>query len=140
MERDRLAVLWRLRDAAVTEASRDLAAARAREEQARGQLADHQRLMQHEQSTTAGEDVATFVIWRSFAGQVRDRLQAELQAEEARVRRLQQVLLTRRTDAEAVAKAVERQRAEAGRIAAGKEQARMDEAASRATRFGTGQT
>lgn len=139
MARDPLAVLWRLRDAAVTEASRDLAVARTREAQAHGQLAEHDRLLRHEQSMTCGEDVAAFVVWRTFASQTRDRLQAELQAEEARVRRLQQVLLSRRTEAEAVAKAMERQRAEAGRIAAGKEQAHMDEAASRTGRFGAGQ-
>jgi flagellar biosynthesis chaperone FliJ len=53
---------------------------------------------------------------------------------------LQQILLSRRMDAEAVAKAVQRQREEAGRKAAGKEQAVMDEAASRAGRFIIGQT
>jgi flagellar biosynthesis chaperone FliJ len=51
------------------------------------------------------------------------------------VLRLQQILLSRRTDAEAVAKAVERQREEDRRIKAGKEQAMMDEAAGHAGRF-----
>jgi flagellar export protein FliJ len=134
MARDPLAVLWRLRDAAVTETSRDLVTARARELQELRQLNEYRQLIRHEQSLAACDDVAAFAAWLPHTRHIEDRLQANLQAEAARVGRLQQILLTRRTDAEAVAKAVQRQRAEAERVTAAKEQAIMDEAASRAGR------
>jgi hypothetical protein len=139
MARDPLAVLWRLRDAAVTEASRDLAAARARELREVQRLDEHALVVRREQSEAAGEDVAAFAAWLPYARQHADRLQATLQTEAARVRRLQQILVGHRTDAEAVAKAMQRQRAEADVIVARKEQDMMDEAAGRAGRFNAGQ-
>jgi flagellar biosynthesis chaperone FliJ len=132
MKRDPLAVLMRLRDAAVTEASRNLAAARARAMQEAQRLDEHRQDMQHEQSEADGEHVATFAAWLPRARLQRDRLQANLQIEESRVRHLQQVLVRRKTDAEAVVKAMQRQRAEADLIEARKEQGIMDEAAGRA--------
>jgi hypothetical protein len=139
MARDPLAILWRLRDAAVTEASRDLAAARARELLDVQRLDEHTLLVRREQSEATGEHVAAFATWLPYARQHADRLQATLLTEAARVRRLQQILVGRRTDAEAVAKAMKRQRVEAGVIAARKEQDMMDEAAGRAGRLNTAQ-
>jgi flagellar biosynthesis chaperone FliJ len=134
MKRDPLAVLWRLRDAAVTEASRDLAAARARETKEAQRLDDHRSHVRYEQSEAVGEHVAAFAVWLPHARQQADRLQASLQAETVRVRRLQQILVSRRTDAEAVAKAMQRQLAEAALTVSRKEQAIMDEAAGRSGR------
>ena len=138
MARDPLAVLWRLRDAAVTEASRDLAVARACEMREAQRLDAHRLHMRQEQSEAAGEHVAAFAAWLPHARQNTERLSASLQAEEARVRRLQQILVGRRTDAEAVAKALQRQRAEAGLVQTRKEQAIMDEAAGRSRRLPIG--
>jgi flagellar biosynthesis chaperone FliJ len=139
MARDPLAILWRLRDAAVTEASRDLAAARTRELQQVQRLDEHMLSMRREKSEAIDEHVAAFATWLPYARQHTDRLEATLQTEAARVRRLQQILVGRRTDAEAVAKAMQRQRSEAGLITARKEQDLMDEAAGRAGRFNAGQ-
>jgi hypothetical protein len=138
MARDPLAVLWRLRDAAVTDASRDLAMARACEVQAVQRLDAHRLHVREEQSEAASEHVAAFAAWLPYARQTTERLSASLQTEEARVRRLQQILVGRRTDAEAVAKALQRQRAEAGVVQARKEQAIMDEAAGRSGRQSIG--
>ena len=139
MPRDPLAVLRRLRDAAVTEARRNLAAALASEMQQARQLDEHRRHIRHEQSEAAGEHVAAFGEWLPYARQRADHLQAALASEQARVRQLQQILVGRRTEAEAVAKAMQRQREAAALIQARKEQGVMDEAAGRrAGRQGAG--
>jgi flagellar biosynthesis chaperone FliJ len=132
MTRDPLAVLWRLRNAAVVEASRDLATARAREAREAMRLEEHRLLMREEESEATGEHVATFAAWLPHARQHTDRLLTILQTEEVRVRRLQQVLVGCRTDAEAVEKAMQRQQAAVGLVRARKEQGVMDEAAGRA--------
>jgi flagellar export protein FliJ len=131
MARDPLAVLQRLRDAAVTEARRNLAAALASELQETRRLDQHRSQMQHEQSLAAGEHVAEYAQWLPYAHQRADQLQATLASEQARVRQLQQILTGRRTEAEAVAKAMQRQQLAAAVIRARKEQAAMDEAAGR---------
>ncbi len=131
MARDPLAVLWRLRDAAVTEASRELAVARAREADEARRADEYQRHVRHEQDDATGDHVAAFAAWLPHARQQADRLKANLQAEEAHVRRLQQILVSRRTDAEAVAKVRQRQQAIAALVQARKEQSTMDEVAGR---------
>jgi flagellar export protein FliJ len=129
MPRDPLAVLRRLRDAAVTEARRNLAAALASERREAQRLDQHRLHMRHEQSQAAAEHVADFADWLPYARQRADHLQAALASEQARVLHLQQILVGRRTEAEAVAKAMQRQREAARLIQARKEQGVMDEAA-----------
>jgi flagellar export protein FliJ len=136
MPRDPLAVLRRVREAAVTEARRNLAVALASEMRQARQLDEHWKAMRKEQSEAAGEHVAAFGEWLPYARQRADQLQAALANEQARVGQLQQILVGRRTEAEAVAKAMQRQREAAELIQARKEQAVMDEAAGR--RFGAG--
>ena len=131
MARDPLAVLWRLRDAAVTEASRDLAAARAREAYAAQRLDEHVRLMARERSEAGTAHATAFAAWLPHARQHADGLRAGLLGETARVAQLQQVLAARRTEAEAVAKAQQRQEAEARLAQARRDQAVMDEVAGR---------
>ena len=131
MARDPLAVLWRLRDAAVTEASRELAAARAREAHEAQRLDEHGRCMAREQSEAGVAHAAAFAAWLPRARQQADRLRAGLLGEATRVARLQQVLAARRIEAEAVAKALQRQEAEAGLARARRDQAVMDEVAGR---------
>ncbi|MDR3535117.1 MAG: flagellar export protein FliJ [Acetobacteraceae bacterium] len=139
MSRDPLAVLRRLRDAAVTEACRDLATARAHEMQEAQRLDEHRSQIRRELSEAGAEHVAAFSAWLPYARQRTDHLQTSLQSEQARVLRLQQILVGRRTEAEAVAKAMERQQAEAALTQARREQSVMDEAAGRRTgREGTG--
>jgi flagellar export protein FliJ len=139
MARDPLAVLRRLREAAATEARRNLAAALASEMRQARQLDEHRLHIRHEQSVAGGEHVAAFAEWLPYAQQRADHLQAALANEQARVRHLQQILVGRRTEAEAVAKAMQRQREAAALIQARKEQGVMDEAAGRrASRQGVG--
>ena len=88
MKRDPLAVLWRVREAAVTEASRDLAAARAREMQQAERLDAYRQHIAQEQSEAVGEHVSGFADWLPHARLQRERLQAELQTAESHVRRL----------------------------------------------------
>lgn len=131
MPRDPLAVLRRLRDAAVTEARRNLAAALASERQQARQLDEHRLHIRHEQFAAEGEHVAAFAEWLPHARQRADHLQSALANEQVRVGHLQQILAGRRTEAEAVAKAMQRQREAAALIQARKEQGVMDEAAGR---------
>jgi hypothetical protein len=138
MARDALVVLWRLRNAAVTEAGRELAEARAREKHEAQRLDEHRLHIRQEQSEAAGEHVNAFAAWLPYARQHTDRLQATLLNEEAGVRRLQDILIDRRTDAEAVAKALQRRLAKVALIQARKEQGIMDEAAGRSGRRDVG--
>lgn len=131
MPRDPLAVLRRLRDAAVTEARRNLAAALAREVQTAQRLNAHNLRVRHEQSQATVEHLAAFADWLPYARQHADHLQAALAGEQAQVVRLQQILVGRRTEAEAVAKAMQRQEKAAELTKARKEQGAMDEAAGR---------
>ena len=131
MTRDPLAVLWRLRDLAVAEAGRELAAAQAREHAA-GQHLDAQKLqIQNEQSGADDEVIAAFATWLPSAHQRAAELTATLLGEEERVLRLRQTLTARRTEAETLAKAMQRRKTELEMIRARREQAIMDEAAGR---------
>ena len=134
MARDPLAVLWRLRDAAVAEASRELMAARARAVQQAGLLVAHQSQMWQEQSEAAGDEVRALAFWLPYAHLRTNELRRAVRDEEARVLRLQQALLGHRTAAEAVAKAMQRREVEVEQVQARREQSRMDEAGSRPTR------
>ena len=131
MARDPLAVLRRLREAAVTEAKRELAAAHASETQATRRLDEHRLHIRREQSETSNEHVGAFIDWLPHAQQHTDSLQTSLQSEQARVLRLQQILVGRRTDAEVVVKAMQRQQAEVELIRSRKEQGVTDEVAGR---------
>lgn len=131
MPRDALKVLWRVRDAAVTAASRDLAAARAAEAHHAGQLDAHCEATRHEQSGATGSLITAFVEWLPHARRTADGLRLAVQTEQARVSRLQQALVLRRTEAEAVAKAMARRDEAAGLVMARQDQAAMDEAAGR---------
>jgi hypothetical protein len=134
MARDPLKVLWRVRDAAVTEASRDLAAARTCEMRASRRLDEHRLEMRDEQLVADDGHVAAFAAWLPSARLHADRLTSVLLTEQAHVLRLQQVLVARRTEAEAVTKVMQRRLSEASVMLARKEQATMDEAAGRTGR------
>lgn len=132
MARDALAVLWRVRDAAVTSASVALAAARSREAAASRLIADHAASVSRERSDMGPEHMGHFIAWLSHARVQAESLAAALLREQAHVSRLQQVLAARRTEAEIVSK-VREQRKTAMRLASDRrDQAVMDEAAGRA--------
>ncbi len=134
MPRDPLAVLARLREAAVTEASRALASAHGTAHQLTARLEAHTALTLHEQSHTPDMDGATFAAWLQQARHQAHSLRQLLSAEEARAARLLQALVVCRTEAEAVAKALGRQRAAAVTLAARHQQQAMDEASATARR------
>jgi flagellar export protein FliJ len=129
LARDPLAILWRLRDAAVTEASAALASARESTRQLSERLDSHNAQTRQEQTQAQSMDGAAFSAWLPQARKRATSLQNQLSSEEARSHRLLQALTERRTEAEAVAKALERQRKVAGTLAARHEQQAMDEAA-----------
>jgi len=131
MARDPLAVLWRLREAAVAEAGRELAQARDGVRRAMLRLDVLREQLRCEQADTGPEDVATFAVWLPQARLQLQRGQASLLEAETHVPRLQQVLVGRRTESEAVAKAMQRRHATAALVLARREQAVMDEAAGR---------
>jgi flagellar export protein FliJ len=131
MARDALEVLWRLRDAAVREASTNLANARAIERAEADRLDAHARHVQREQADAAGAEIADFAVWLPHARRQTELLHGVLRQENARVERCQQVLVACRTEAEAVAKALQRKREAAALVRLQREQAAMDEAAGR---------
>ncbi len=131
MARDALAVLWRLRDAAVTQATDDLAKARAAAGADAQRLDDHRQTMTCEQAALDATQIADFANWLPHARQQADRLRGVLVSQEARVERFQQILVARRTDAEAVAKAMQRRAEETNLSRSRREQAVMDEVAGR---------
>ncbi|MBC7799416.1 MAG: flagellar FliJ family protein [Gemmatimonadaceae bacterium] len=131
MARDPLKVLWRVRDKAVMAASRDLAAAREAEAHHVGLLGEHCATMRREQEAAIGPLVAAFIEWLPHARRQADGLHRAVQTEQARVAGLQRALVVRRTEAEAVSKAISRKEAAAGQVTTRKEQAAMDEAAGR---------
>ncbi len=131
MARDALAVLWRVRDAAVTEASRALAQARLRESQAAQDLDDQMRDVAREIAAMGAAHIVAFVAWRTLARTQTDMLRAALLRAQADVVALQQSLAMRRMDAEAVAKARARAARDAALTEARRAQAVMDEAAGK---------
>ena len=131
MARDPLAVLSRVREANVTEASRELAAALAAAPRPRRRLEAHRQHVSQEQTGAVGEDVAAFAAWLPAARRRTDQMVSDLRLEDGLVLRLQHVLVLRRTEAEAVTKAMQRKRQDADLAAAKKEQAVMDEVGGR---------
>lgn len=129
MARDPLKLLWRVRDAAVTTASNNLAAARAAEAHQASLLATHCATVAREQGTATGPLLLAFIEWLPHAKRRTEALHLAVQTEQARVTMLQRALVFRRTEAEAVAKAIARQADAALLVVARKEQAAMDEAA-----------
>lgn len=131
MARDALAVLARVRDAAATEAKRKLASAIA-DAHASGTAVDsHARDLAREQKDAVGDDVAAFAAWLP-AARARERgLADRLEASEGQVTEARQALTARKTEAEAVGKAIERRDAEKATAAARKDQEAMDEVAGR---------
>jgi hypothetical protein len=129
MARDALAVLWRVRDAAVTEASRALAQARLGESQAAQDLDDQMRDVARETTAMGTAHILAFVAWRTQARRQTDMLRAALLRAQAEAAALQQSLAMRRTDAEAVAKARARVARDAALTETRCAQAAMDEAA-----------
>jgi hypothetical protein len=129
LQRDRLAILARLRDAAVTEASRALASARSAARETAVRLDVHNARTLQEQSQAGDMEGAAFSLWLPQARRQEASLRRQLGAEEARIGALLQVLVACRTDAEAVAKAIGRQQEAAAAVAARREQQVLDEAA-----------
>lgn len=131
MKRDPLQVLWRLRDAALTEATRELAGGLHREREARERALGHGQKMAREQAESSPTDAADFAQWLPRARNEAARLDAALKAAHGRVAGLQQALIVRRTDVEAVVSARDRRRMVEESRKRGAEQAVMDEAAGR---------
>lgn len=136
MARDPLVVLSRLREAAVAEAGRELARARDGVRHAALQLDAQREQIRREQADVGPEQVAAFAAWLAQARLQAQRRQAALLDAQAHAQRLQQVLINRRTESEAVAKALGRQQAAMAVDVARREQAVMDEAAGRRNRQG----
>ncbi len=116
---------------AVDEATAELARALARERDALRRADAQEAAIRREQAEAGGHDAAAFAEWLPHARDRLASLRATVRGEQERVRRCQAVLTERRTAAEAVAKALERQRTAAALVAARREQAVMDEAAGR---------
>jgi flagellar biosynthesis chaperone FliJ len=129
LARDPLAVLWRLREAAVTEASAALAGSRARVLQAASLVEQHNAEMSREQADATWADGPAFADWLPHARRRAASLCESLRHEEIAVQQRLVALTQRRTEAEAVAKALLRQRTSVALVAARREQAEMDEAA-----------
>ena len=131
MRRDPLAVLQRVRDAAVMEATRELAGGLQREQAGRQRLVEHNDTMRREQAEVGVADTADFAAWVPHARAIAAGNASSLAVDEDRVRRLRQTLLAKRTEAAAVEKATERRQAAVSLVRSRHEQAAMDEAAGR---------
>jgi flagellar biosynthesis chaperone FliJ len=131
MRRDPLAILQRVRDAAVVEATRELAGGLQREQTGRQRLVEHNETMRREQAEADTADAVDFAAWLPRARVIAGGNARSLAAEEERVGRLRQALLAKRTEAAAVKKAIERRQAAVSLARSRREQAAMDEAAGR---------
>ena len=131
MARDLLAVLSLVREASVVSASRDLAAARAAADAERLRLELHRQSMAQEQSGTTSSDVHYFAAWLPEARRKVEQILVGCRRQDDVVVQLQRVLAERKTEAEAVVKAMQRAKEAALLAAARKEQAVMDEAGGR---------
>ena len=131
MRRDPLAILQRVRDAAVVEATRELAGGLQREQAGRQRLVEHNETVRREQAEAGTTDTVDFAAWLPRAHAIARGNAGSLAAEEERVRRLRQALLVKRTEAVAVEKAMERRQAAVSLARSRREQAAMDEAAGR---------
>lgn len=131
MRRDPLAILQRVRDAAVVEATRELAGGLQREQTGRQRLVEHNETMRQEQAEAGTAAAVDFAAWLPRARAIARGNARSLAAEEERVGRLRQALLAKRTEAAAVEKAMERRQAAVSLARSRREQAAMDEAAGR---------
>ena len=131
MRRDPLAILQRVRDAAVVEATRDLAGGLQREQAGRQRLVEHNETMRREQAEAGTAGAVDFAAWLPRARAIAGGNARSLAAEEERVGRLRQALLAKRTEAAAVEKVIERRQAAVSLARSRCEQAAMDEAAGR---------
>lgn len=128
--RDPLELLHRVRQRAVDDASAILSDALARERQAADRCAMQEDRIRREQAQ-AGLETHVFAQWLPHARLQLAQMQAALRAAQSRTAHCRNQLTEHRLAAEAVAKAMERQRAERALVAARREQAVMDEAAGR---------
>jgi hypothetical protein len=131
MARDPLAVLARMRAAAVTEARRALAAAAGNARAAEEAQSAHGATVLREQADASGDGVADFAAWLPAARARGRELAGESEARAARIEPARAALIARRTEAEAVDAAVARRRAEAVAAAERRERAATDEVAGR---------
>ncbi len=130
MARDPLAVLWRVRVAAVEAATRDLALALAEERAATARVEAHAARMGRERDAARGDLAADFAAWLPQAVRHAEQLRAVLSQAQALVARRRDILVARRTEAEAIAKARERQSAAAASLRGRRDQAIIDEIAA----------
>ena len=134
MVRDPLNILLRIRETTVTEASRDLAAALAAAGAERFRLEAHQQHVRQEQANVAMEDIAFFAAWLPVARQLTNKILSDVRQKDGLVLQLQQVLVLCKTEAKAVANAVQRKKEGTDLAKARKEQAIMDEMGGRRKR------
>ena len=134
MARDALAVLSRARAAGVAEASRDLAAALALADAGRIGLETHRQHMVREQAGATSYDVHHFAAWLPEARRKSEQILVACRRQHEVVVRLQHALMVRKTEAEAVTKAIQRAKQVANLVIARKEQAVLDEVGGRRAR------
>jgi hypothetical protein len=108
--------------------------ARSAENREAARLDAHLALVASEQAQAGGERLPGFVAWLPHAASERIRLQASVAKQRAEAAARRAVLLDRRIEAEALAKALEQRGAERAYAAARQQQAEMDEAAARSRR------
>lgn len=134
MARDPLAVLSRIRGAAVAEARRALAAALAAEHRcASAAQAARDTVRDEEQAATASDTLA-LIAWLPLARQRIAEADQTLKAATLEVGRWRTELTARRAAEEAVSTLLKQRATEMALLAARREQAVLDEAAARSRR------
>lgn len=131
MPRDPLAVLWRIRDAAVAKASRELAEARSGERDQVARLEAQLAGVRREEAGVTTDLLPEFIAWLPHARRASARLQADVKAARAKVDSCQRALTVHQTNAETVARAMARRTEQERHAQVRKDQAAMDEIASR---------
>lgn len=133
MRRDPLKILARVREAAVMEATRELAGALSQERAERQALADQVARVQSELAAAGPDEAGWLGGWLVASQAARARQAVAITAAAEQVARSQQALLLRRTDAKVVDAARAQAQAAADTVRRRAEQAALDEAgASRA--------
>jgi flagellar biosynthesis chaperone FliJ len=127
--RDALQVLQRLRQEAVKQAARELAAAQAAQQQQLGRLERHRLLIAQERAAADGPGMAA---WYPYARAQQQTLATELTHHEVRSTQQREHLTLQRLAAQAVAKALTHRDSLAAVQRARRDQSVMDEAAARA--------
>lgn len=136
MRRDPLAVLLRLRQAAVTAARQELAQALAGETAAERAVAAARREMAQEQEGCPPEAAADFALWLRHAREREREDMAALACQEAATLRGRAALAAARAGEKAALTLLEAAAAEQALAAGRREQAAMDEAAANRRRGG----